>query len=144
LAYGSEFLGVRELLLRPRPFGNVLADRNHVGNFTPLAEHRDLADAILAARSILRALDAELLDPSRPEDFVELLLQQLPGLAMENVEDRSTERVSSGYALVACLAVSVPGANSIVPIDDVEPDRQRIYDSLGELAGYLREPGLSL
>jgi hypothetical protein len=63
------------------------------------------------------------LNPPRLKNVVKLLAQELGRLAMEDVEDRPTDRLVARNTLHAGLSLPVPCMNPVIAIDDVEAHR---------------------
>ncbi len=53
---------------------------------------------------------------------------------MEDLEDRLADRLVARHALHPCFTLPVPRLNAVFPVDDVQPDWQRVDDALGEAA----------
>src|SRR4051812_4276523 len=53
---------------------------------------------------------------------------------MQDLEDRSADRLFAGYPLRSSFALAIPEADPVLAIDHVEADRKRVDDLLGEPA----------
>src|SRR5205085_7293847 len=76
----------------------------------------------------------EDLQSSGGEHLVELAAQRFARLAMQDVEDRATDRLLTRDALHSSFALAIPDGNSILPIDHVEPNGKRVDDPFGDAA----------
>ncbi len=96
--------------------------------------HRDLGDAIVPrfARGLRVHFDG--LDLPRRKHAIELDLQKIARLAVQHLEHLPPQRVFARHTLRAGLALAVPGADAVAPIDHVETDRKRVDDARREVA----------
>ena len=130
----GELLRLGEPPLRPAPLGDVLADRDDVGDVVGVLPHRDLGDAIVPWPPGCLGLDFDLLDLARVEHPVELAFQQLARLAVQHLEHFAPHRVLARHALRARLPLAVPGADVVRAVDHVQPDGQGVDDAGREVA----------
>ncbi len=132
LADGREFLRLREPLLRLFPVGHVLANGDDVRDGRVAKPHRNLRDAIRAQLAGGERLHLVFLDAPGRADIVELAPQHLRRLPVEDLKDRPADRFLTRDALHAGFTLAIPRLNAVLPIDDIETERQRVDDLLGE------------
>src|SRR5206468_574212 len=132
LPHGGELLRFREALLRLAPLGDVFTDGDDVRNVVPVLPHRDLGDAVVTRFAARLRLHFHLLELAGVEHAIELALQEIAWLAVEHVEDLATHGVLARHALGPGLALAVPRADAIAPVDHVQPDRERVDDLGGK------------
>ena len=146
----GELLRLSEALLRLAPVRHVLADGDHVRHGPVVESHGDLGDAVGAHLAGGTRLHLKGLESSRGEDFIELATEHRRGLAVQDLEDRSPDRVLARHALHARLALPVPDGDAILAIDHVQPDGERVDDARRhpalsiDLLGALDDLGLEL
>ena len=129
LPHRGQLLGLRQPLLGAPPFGHVFGDGDHVGDPHVVEAHRDLGDPEVARVAARGGFHLHLLDFAGLEHAVELAPQQIAGLAVQHAEDLPPHRVVARDALRPALALAVPGADDVVPVDHVQADGQRVDDA---------------
>ena len=96
--------------------------------------HRDLGDAIVARLARRRRFHFDLLQLAGVEHAVEFPLQQLPWLAVEDLEDLPAHGVLARHALRPALALAVPRPDHVGAVDDVQADGEGVDDARREIA----------
>ena len=130
----GQLLALQDALLRDVGIGDVLTDRDHVGDGLPILPHRDLADPVVFLLARDGDLDLDLANLSRGEDLVELLLELPHRLPGEHLEHRATDHLILAKTLGPGLPLPVPDLNPVLPIHYVEADRQAVDDQSDEPA----------
>src|SRR3954469_25018192 len=87
-----KFLRLSDSLLCLTPLGNVFPDRDDVGDVRVIEAHWNLRYAVGAKLTRRTRLDLKLLHLTGAKDILEFPSQNLGRLAMQNLEDRSTDR----------------------------------------------------